>query len=132
MNGLSGDIVESTEDSESPSTSQAIFRDMDPMALRNRQVFSTDLPTNGTPTIEPFPPDMSSHCPGTSQPVPDSPFILTGFREQKDEESNLIAVLDSLIPFIRGNDSSVKLPVFIGNLETVTETVTGDYSGKST
>jgi hypothetical protein len=60
--------------------------------------------------------------PGSSQPEAEHSFNLPGYREPEDEESNLTAVLDSLIPFIRGNDSSVKLPVYIGKLETVPET----------
>jgi hypothetical protein len=75
---------------------------------------------------------VSSHFPRSSQPELELPTNLPGYHETKDEESNLTTVLDSLIPFIRSNDSSVKLLVFIGNLETVSETELGDYSGKST
>jgi hypothetical protein len=47
-----------------------------------------------------------------------------GYREPKDEESSLSAVLDSLIPFIRGNDSNVQLPVYLG------KSIIDDVAGK--
>ena len=88
--------------------------------------------TDQNPSLEPFSPDVSSHIPRSSQPEPELPTNLPSYRELEHEESNLTTVLDSLIPFIRGNDSTIKLSVFIGNLETVLETELGDYSGKST
>jgi hypothetical protein len=42
------------------------------------------------------------------------PVLPPGYREPEEEESTLSVVLDSLIPFIRGNDTNVQLPVFLG------------------
>jgi hypothetical protein len=50
----------------------------------------------------------------------------------EDEESNFSAVLDSLIPYIRGMEPTVKLLVFLGKLEQVPVITLGDASGNRT
>jgi hypothetical protein len=37
-----------------------------------------------------------------------------GFRESEEDESTLSVVLDSLIPFIRDTNTSIKLPTYMG------------------
>jgi hypothetical protein len=77
-------------------------------------------------------------------PFPPSPPPLTdsgiesGFRESEEGESSLIVVLDSLIPFIRDKNASIKLPTYLGkaihnsagNMEESTSKVQPGESGK--
>jgi hypothetical protein len=50
-------------------------------------------------------------CPdGVSSSPPPS-----GYREPEEDDTSLHAVLDSLLPFIRDPNSSVQLPVYLGN-----------------
>jgi hypothetical protein len=89
-------------------------------------------PLTAPPTLEPPSPICQLYPQALVNLIRIRPIFLPGFRESEDEESNLTAVLDSLIPFIRGNESTVKLPVFLGKLEQIPETSLGDASGKST
>jgi hypothetical protein len=41
--------------------------------------------------------------------------MVPGCRESEDHDSSLSVVLDSLLPFIRDNNSTVPLPVYLGN-----------------
>jgi hypothetical protein len=62
-------------------------------------------------TTVPSPSDhtLGSPCPpiGVSSSPP-------GYREPKEDETSLNAVLDSLLPFIRDQNSTVQLPVYLG------------------
>jgi hypothetical protein len=50
-------------------------------------------------------------------------------REPEDEESTLYAVLDSLVPYIYGNATTVQLPIFLG--KSVTNHVVGKEEDSS-
>jgi hypothetical protein len=57
---------------------------------------------------------LSDHSHGSPCPqvgVSSSP---PGYREPDDDETSLTVVLDSLLPFIRDQDSTVQLPVYLG------------------
>jgi hypothetical protein len=41
--------------------------------------------------------------------------VIPGCRESEENDSSLFVVLDSLIPFIRDQKSTVPLPVYMGN-----------------
>jgi hypothetical protein len=50
-----------------------------------------------------------------SLPRSDGIEIVPGCRESEDDDSSLNVVLDSLIPFIHDNNSTIQLPVYLGN-----------------
>jgi hypothetical protein len=66
------------------------------------------------------PPIVQSVSTPFDSPLPSSPSIvgsptLPGYHEPEDDEPSLHAVLDSLLPFIHDPNSSVQLPVYLGN-----------------
>jgi hypothetical protein len=85
------------------------------VAIADSQEFSCVKNPNRIPSLEPSFPSLSTCIPGTSQLMTSHSTSPPGYRELEDEESSLSVVLDSLIPFIRGNDANVQLPVILVN-----------------
>jgi hypothetical protein len=80
-----------------------------------------------SPTLEPSLQSGDFCNPETSQLLSSHISSPPGYREPEDGESTLSMVLDSLIPFICGNDSNVKLPVYLG--KSVIDDVAGKRGG---
>jgi hypothetical protein len=70
--------------------------------------------THHSHSLDPIDPSLSNHSLGSPCPqfgISSSP---PGYREPDDEETSLTVVLDSLLPFIRDQESTVQLPVYLG------------------
>jgi len=64
-------------------------------------------------------PQLFSSREPVSSPTPSPPdinesLLELGYREPEEDESSLIIVLDSSIPFIRDNNAPLKLPTYLG------------------
>jgi hypothetical protein len=70
---------------------------------------------------------LPAHISSPSSPKQlDRDVIDPGFRESEEDDSTLSVVLDSLIPFIRDTNATVKLPVYLGKVVHVSNSGEGD------